>query len=267
MSLIDSHCHLDRLDLAKLGGSLDTVLNQARDAGVDAMLCVGINLEDFPVVRGLAEAHPQVFASVGVHPGEEPGIEPDVSGLMELADHPRVVAIGETGLDYYYGGDNAARQRERFRVHIRTAREVNLPLIVHTRDAAQDTLRLMREERADVAGGVMHCFTGDYDTAMAAIDLGFYISFSGIVTFKNADDLRQVAARLPMERLLIETDAPYLTPVPYRGKANQPAYVRYVAECIAEIRGESTDTVAAVTSENFFRLFGRKVRADSAEAG
>jgi len=264
MSLIDSHCHLDRLDLAKLGGTLETVLDQARDAGVDAMLCVGINLEDFPVVRGLAEAHPQVFASVGVHPGEGEGIEPTVSSLTQLADHPRVVAIGETGLDYYYGGDNTARQRERFRVHIRAARETGLPLIVHTRDAAQDTLRLMREERADVAGGVMHCFTGDYDTAMAAIDLGFYVSFSGILTFKNADDLRQVAARLPMSRLLIETDAPYLTPVPFRGKANQPANVRYVADCIAAIRSESAATVAAATSDNFFRLFGSKVERISA---
>ena len=264
MSLIDSHCHLDRLDLAKLGGTLDTVLAQARDAGVEAMLCVGINLEDFPVVRGLAEAHPQVFASVGVHPGEGCGIEPDVSGLTQLADHPRVVAIGETGLDYYYGGDNAACQRDRFRIHIRAARETGLPLIVHTRDAAQDTLRLMREERADLVGGVMHCFTGDYDTAMAAIDLGFYISFSGIVTFKNADDLRQVAANLPMDRLLIETDAPYLTPVPFRGKANQPAYVRYVADCIAAIRNESADTIAAATSDNFFHLFGSKVQEISA---
>jgi TatD DNase family protein len=228
------------------------------------MLCVGINLEDFPVVRGLAENHPQVFASVGVHPGEVEGVEPEVSDLTQLADHPRVVAIGETGLDYYYGGDNAARQRERFRVHIRAARETGLPLIVHTRDAAQDTLHLMREERADLVGGVMHCFTGDYETATAAVDLGFYISFSGIVTFKNADDLRQVAARLPMDRLLIETDAPYLTPVPFRGKANQPAYVRYVADCIAAIRNESSETIAITTSKNFFRLFGSKVRRISA---
>ena len=255
LSLIDSHCHLDRLDLTKLDGDLDAVLVAARRNDVTHMLCVCIDMDNFPAVLGLAQRYPQVFASVGVHPNEKDTRDPEVQELVALAQAAKVVAIGETGLDYFHGEGDLEWQRQRFRRHIRAARECGKPLIIHTRDAREDTISIMREEGAAEAGGVMHCFTEDWAMAEQAMELGFYISFSGIVTFRNAEPLREVARHVPLQRMLVETDAPYLTPVPYRGKSNQPAYVRYVAEHIAEIRGESLETIAAVTTANFFTLF------------
>ena len=255
--LVDSHCHLDRLNLGPFGGELEKVLDMAAAAGVGHFLCVAIDLENWPNMVAQIAAYPNVFCSVGVHPSEDGGRAPTVAELVELAQHPRVVAIGETGLDYYYGAANASRQQARFRTHIGAARESGKPLIVHTRDAKADTLRILAEEGADVVGGVLHCFTEDWEMAALAMELNFYISFSGIITFKNAQQIQDVARRMPAERILIETDSPYLAPVPHRGKPNQPAWVRYVAECVAMLRGESCHRVAEVTSENFFRLFGR----------
>jgi TatD DNase family protein len=226
------------------------------DAGVGHALCVAVNLENLPRVLDLARAHGNLFASVGVHPDHDEGREPGVEELVELAGLPKVVAIGETGLDYYrMRREEVDWQRQRFRVHIRAARRAGKPLIIHTRNAAADTLAIMQEEGADQAGGVMHCFTESWEVAQAALDMGFYISFSGIVSFKNALELKEVARRVPLDRLLIETDAPYLAPVPHRGRRNEPAYVRHVAEEIARLRGISLEAVEAATTANFFRLF------------
>ncbi|MCL4798319.1 MAG: TatD family hydrolase [Burkholderiales bacterium] len=250
--LVDSHCHLD---FAEFRGRLPELLDAMRAAGVTYALCVCVTLEDFPGVIALAEAHPNLFASVGVHPDYPDAGAVAPERLAALADHPRVVAIGETGLDYYRLTGDLEWQRERFRSHIRAARLAGKPLIVHTRAAAADTLRIMREERAGEVGGVMHCFTESREVADAAVALGFHVSFSGIVTFKNAGALREVAASIPLERLLVETDSPYLAPVPHRGKTNQPAYVRHVAEAVAAIRGIPLPHLAAATTDNFFRLF------------
>jgi len=250
--LVDSHCHLN---FEPLGQDIEGVLTRAQDAGVAHMLCVAVTLEKFPEVKGLADAHANIYASVGVHPNERTGEEPDVERLMALADDHNVVAVGETGLDYYRSEGDLEWQRDRFRVHIRAARKAKKPLIIHTREAAADTLRIMTEEGAEDAGGVMHCFTESWETARRALDLGFYISFSGIVTFRTADALREVARKVPADRLLIETDCPYLAPVPYRGKTNEPALVRYVAECVAAERGSTADAIADLTTENFFNLF------------
>lgn len=250
--LVDSHCHLN---FPELSGRIDDALALMRDNRVTHALCVSVTLQDFPQVRELAERYPHIYASVGVHPDY-----PDVplvteEELIDLAGHPKVVAIGETGLDYFRIKDDCEWQRERFRTHIRAARRSRKPLIIHTREAAADTLRIMREERAGEVGGVMHCFTEGWEVAQGAMDLGFYISFSGIVTFKNAVGLKDVARRVPLERMLIETDAPYLAPVPFRGKTNEPGLVKYVAEEIARLRGIALDEVGAATSSNFFKLF------------
>jgi TatD DNase family protein len=218
-------------------------------------LCVSVNLETFPDVLAVAERFPNIFASAGVHPDDRSGEEPDVARLVSLADHPKVVAIGETGLDYYRVEGAADWQRERFRTHIRAARQTGKPLIIHTREAAADTLRIMREEAAAEVGGVMHCFTETADVARQAMEMNFMISFSGIVTFKNATALKDVARDLPLEYMLIETDSPYLAPIPFRGKTNQPAYVRFVAEEIARLKGIPIGAIAEATSANFFRLF------------
>lgn len=254
-ALVDSHCHLDRLDFERLGGTLDDVFAIAESQGVTRMLCVSITLETFPAVLALAHRYPRVFASVGVHPNEPDCHDPDVAELIGLADDPKIVAIGETGLDYFRSSGDLEWQRRRFRHHIQAALVTGKPLIIHTRDAEQDTLQIMREEQANNIGGVMHCFTGSRALAEAAIDMGFYISFSGIVTFNNAEALREVARWVPAERLLVETDSPYLTPVPLRGKPNQPGNTRLVAECLARIRECSVDDIARQTSENFYRLF------------
>lgn len=248
--LTDSHCHLDRLS-----GDLEETLARADEAGVGWFLCVSINMENVERVIEIAGRHPSVYATVGVHPNEQEGREADLEELLSLAERPKVVAIGETGLDYFHGKGDLEWQRERFRRHIAAAKITGKPLIVHMRDAAADTLSLLREEKADEVGGVMHCFTGDWETAVSAMELGFHISFSGIITFRNADPLRAVAARVPEDRLLIETDSPYLAPVPYRGKPNQPAYVRRVAECLAELRGSSLEQIAEKTTANFHHLF------------
>ena len=222
---------------------------------VGLAVCIGVNLEDFPRVLALAEAHPQLWATVGVHPEYTDVREPDENELLALANHPKVIAIGETGLDYYWQKDKPEWQRARFRTHIRAARRCGKPLVVHTRESAEDTLKVLAEEGADAVGGVMHCFTENWEVARRALDLGFYISFSGIVTFKNAAIVKDVAQKCPLERILVETDSPYLAPMPYRGKQNQPAYVRHVAEEIARLRDISLDDVTAATTENFFTLF------------
>lgn len=254
---VDSHCHLDFPDLAPRTAE---ILAKMRENAVSHALCVSVNLADWPGVLALAEAHANLFASVGVHPDYEDVEEPDVAGLAARAAHPKVVAIGETGLDYFRLKGDLEWQRERFRTHIRAARETGLPLIIHTREAAADTLAIMREEKASEVGGVMHCFTETLDVARAAIEQGFYISFSGIVTFKNAQALKEVAAAIPLERILIETDSPYLAPVPHRGKTNEPGLVCHVAEEIARLRGISLEAVGEASSKNFFTLF-RKAAA------
>ncbi|MDO8436832.1 MAG: TatD family hydrolase [Nitrosomonadaceae bacterium] len=250
--LVDSHCHLDFPDLAV---NLDELLANMRDNDVGHALCVSVNLQDFPRVLALAEAHPNLFASVGVHPDYENLAEPQAAQLATLACHPRVVAIGETGLDYFRLKGDLEWQRERFRQHIRAARLCNKPLIIHTREAAADTLRIMTEEGADSVGGVMHCFTESWEVAQQAMEMNFYISFSGIVTFKKATNLKDIAKKIPLERMLVETDSPYLAPVPHRGKINQPAFVRHVAEEIAVLRGITVGEVATATTRNFFKLF------------
>lgn len=250
--LVDSHCHLDFPELAN---RIDQVLDSMKDAKVGAALCIGVSLEGLPGVLSLAEKHKNLFASVGVHPEHQDCLEPDVDTLLRYAHHDRVIAIGETGLDYYWHKDKPEWQRNRFRVHARAAKASGKPLIIHTRDAAEDTLRIMREEGADAVGGVMHCFTEDQSVADRAISLGFHISFSGIVTFKNAWQLKEVARTIPLDRLLVETDSPYLAPVPYRGKINEPAYVRHVANEIALLRGIDIEELEQVTTDNFCRLF------------
>lgn len=251
--LVDSHCHLDFPELAD---RIDQVLESMKNARVGAALCIGVSLEGLPGVLSLAEKHENLYASVGVHPEHHDCAEPDVETLMQHARHERVLGIGETGLDYYWHKDKPEWQRERFRIHIRAAIASNKPLIIHTREAAEDTIRIMREEGAEDVGGVMHCFTETQSVADSALSLGFYISFSGIVTFKNARQLKEVARKIPLERLLVETDSPYLAPVPYRGKINEPAYVRHVADEIATLRGMDIGAVEQATTENFCRLFG-----------
>jgi TatD DNase family protein len=256
MFLVDSHCHLDLLDLSNFGGRLDGVIENARAHGVDAMLCVSISLRNFAQVLSAARTFPNVYASVGVHPNEREGNEPTNEDLARLArSDAKVIAIGETGLDYYRTSGDLEWQRERFRRHIRAAKAARLPLIVHMRAAEADTLRILQEEGADAVGGVMHCFTADRATADAAMDLGFYISFSGIVTFASAKELREVAAHIPEDRILLETDSPYLAPVPHRGRPNQPAYTRFTAEFIAHLRGVPVERLAEATTRNFVRLF------------
>jgi len=258
--LVDSHCHLD---FPELSGDLDTIFTLMRENGVGRALCISVRLEDFPRVRALAETHDHLYATVGVHPDYEEIHEPAVEELVQLAGHPKVISIGETGLDYYRLKGDLEWQRDRFRTHIRAARTSGKPLVIHTRSAAEDTLRIMHEEGAANVGGVMHCFTESWETAQAAIGLGFYISFSGIVTFKNAHAIKEVAKQVPLERMLIETDSPYLAPAPFRGKINQPGYVKYVAEEIARLKGVNVEEVAKKTTDNFFKLFKLKVEYSS----
>ena len=253
--LVDSHCHLDMLDLEPFGGRMEGVLDAARAQDIGHFLCVSINMEDYPGMLALAEPLQQVSVSVGLHPNEQGGHDPETEELVELARHPKVVAIGETGLDYFRSEGDLDWQRERFRRHIAAAKLSQKPLIIHSRDAKKDTLDILEAEGASEAGGVMHCFTGDWDMAERAMALNFYISFSGIVTFKSAQVLQDVAKKMPPDRMLVETDCPYLAPVPHRGKPNQPAFVRHVAEYVAELRGETYEQVAANTTGNFRNLF------------
>lgn len=253
--LVDSHCHLDRLDLAAHGGSLDAALDAARARGVGQFLCIGVSADNAQAVKALAERYADVHCSVGVHPLDlEPGSAPALDWLLGELAHPRVVAIGETGLDYHYEPEAAELQQEAFRLHLEAARIIAKPVIVHTREARADTLALLREAALPQAG-VLHCFTEDWEMARSALDLGFYISLSGIVTFRNADALREVARQVPADRLLVETDSPYLAPIPHRGKPNLPEYVRDVAEFLATLRGVSLETLAEQTTANFHRLF------------
>ena len=250
--LVDSHCHLNFPELSE---NIQSVRQQMQDAQVGHALCVSVTLDKFPEVLALATEFDNFYASVGVHPDYEDIDEPTVSQLVSLAAHPKIIAIGETGLDYFRLTGDLEWQRERFRTHIRAAIQAQKPLIIHTRSAAEDTLRIMAEEGADQIGGVMHCFTENLQVARAAIDMGFYISFSGIVTFKNATQIKEVAQSIPLDKVLVETDSPYLAPVPFRGKTNQPAYVQHVAQEIANLRGISYAQVAEATTQNFFQLF------------
>lgn len=251
---VDSHCHLDFPELA---GDLPQILDDMAQNRVGHALVVAVSKPEWARIRELVAPHPHLFASVGVHPDYPDTEEPSVDDLLTAAQDPKVVAIGETGLDYYRGSEPFDWQRERFRVHIRASRQSGLPLIIHTRSAAADTIRIMAEEGAQEAGGVMHCFTESWEVAQAAMELGFYISFSGIVTFKNAVDLQEVARRVPLERMLIETDSPYLAPVPYRGKRNDPSKVPHVAQKIADLRGIALAEVETRTTANFFELFSK----------
>jgi TatD DNase family protein len=253
--LVDSHCHLDRIDLSPYGGDLDAALAAAAERGISRMLCISVDRASVDVVCAIARSHPQVYASVGIHPldiGED--IE-SVESLCELASRPEVIAIGETGLDYYYSKDNVAAQQRSFRAHLKASSHSRKPVIVHSREAREDTLALIREAGDASVGGILHCFTESWEMAEQALDMNYYISFSGIITFKNAADLRAVVARVPLDRLLVETDSPYLAPIPFRGKSNEPKYTREVAQCVADIKGISLEEVAEQTSANFDRLF------------
>lgn len=252
--LVDSHCHLNFPELA---ANIDNVRSAMTENGVGHALCISVTLKDFPQVLALADKYPNFFASVGVHPDYESEPAFTSQTLVELAKHPKVIAIGETGLDYFRLTGDLEWQRERFRTHIRAAIEAKLPLVIHTRSSAEDTLHIMQEENAQLVGGVMHCFTETLDVAMRAIEMGFYISFSGIVTFKNANALKEVAQHVPLERILVETDSPYLAPIPYRGKTNQPAYVKHVAEEVARLRNISLEALTEASTRNFFTLFHR----------
>jgi TatD DNase family protein len=252
---VDSHCHLDRVALDHYENDFKRFVSTTIDSGIGHMLCVSIDLESWPSMVSLVEPYPQISISVGVHPNDRDRRDPSPVELVELAQHPKVVAIGETGLDYFHGTGELDWQRDRFRQHIEAAKQAEMPLIIHTRNAKSDTLSIMQSEGADQVGGVMHCFTEDWSMAEQAIEMGFYISFSGIITFKNAADLREVVQQIPIERLLIETDSPYLAPVPYRGKPNQPLYVRQVAECVAELKNLSVEEVARTTADNYYQCF------------
>ena len=249
---VDSHCHINFSDFADDTAQLVARMAAAR---VTHAMCISVTYPEWPSVVALTERYDNIYATAGVHPDYEDIEEPTVASLLERAAHPKVQAIGETGLDYFRLQGDLSWQRERFRRHIRAARECDKPLVIHTRSASEDTLAIMREERASEVGGVMHCFTETWDVASAAMDLGFHISFSGIVSFKSAKDLRAVARQMPLERMLIETDSPYLAPVPYRGKRNEPSFVPYVAAAIAAERGVDVETIGAATSQNFFSLF------------
>ncbi|MGB0866406.1 MAG: TatD family hydrolase [Granulosicoccaceae bacterium] len=250
--LIDSHCHLN---FDSLHEELPQVLQRASDAGVSHMLCISCTMEDYPTIRSISDAHENIYASVGVHPCYTDVPEPTIDELIEYARDDGVVAVGETGLDYMRIEGNMDWQRERFRRHIEAAAGVDKPLIIHTRAAADDTIAMLRDHNAARSGAVMHCFAEDWNIASQALEMGFYISLSGIVTFKSAKAVQEVAQKAPLDRLLVETDSPYLAPVPYRGKRNEPAYVRHTAQFVADLRGISLEELGAATSENFFRLF------------
>lgn len=258
--LVDSHCHLDRLDLSRYEGGLADAIAAAREQGVSHMLCVCISDDNRQQVVDIANAYDGLYASVGVHPSDVMEAPVGVAELEGWAGAGKVVALGETGLDYHYSADKKEVQLQSFANHLTAGARIGLPVIVHTRDAREDTISIIREHGSTATAGVMHCFTESWDMARQALDYGYYISLSGIVTFKNAETLREVAKKVPLDRLLVETDSPYLAPVPYRGKPNEPKYVREVAAFIAELRGLSFESLAEQTSENFFRLFARAER-------
>jgi TatD DNase family protein len=255
--LIDSHCHLNMLDLTDFGGDLNQVMVQAQANEVGTMLTVCVTLDDLPNIESIANQFPNIYTSVGVHPNECLQIEPSVEDLLRLAAYPKCIAMGETGLDYFrIETDTEKNQQQlRFRHHIRAALAAKKPLIIHTRQASSDTIRILQEEHAQDIGGVMHCFTEDWAVAQQALELNFYISFSGIVTFKSATDLQETAKKVPLDRILIETDSPYLAPVPFRGKQNHPALVKHVAEAMSTLRNVPYADIAAATTANFYRCF------------
>ncbi|MBC8209736.1 MAG: TatD family hydrolase [Gammaproteobacteria bacterium] len=250
----DSHCHLDRIDLAEFNHDFDHLLKLTREQQVTEMVCISVNLESFDAMYRKIEHQSGVYTTVGVHPDYQDAQEPTVKALVELSSKDKVVAIGETGLDYFHT-DGPEWQRKRFRTHIEAALEVDKPLVIHTRQAKKDTIDILKEQQADKVGGVMHCFTEDWGMAKQAIDLGFYISISGIVTFKQADNVREMASKIPDDRLLIETDSPWLAPAPYRGKSNYPGHIHLVAEKLAEIRHTDIETIAAITTKNARELY------------
>lgn len=254
--LIDSHCHLDRIDLTPYQNDFANFMVAAKESQIEHLLTIAIDLEAYPGMLALVADYPQISVTVGVHPNEQDGKEPTVNELIALGQFDKVIGIGETGLDYFRSDGDLGWQQQRFRNHISAAKALKKPIIVHTRDAKQDTLRILQEENAAEVGGIIHCFTEDWEFAQGALDLGFYISFSGIVTFNSAKEIKEVAKKVPTDRFLVETDSPYLAPVPYRGKPNYPTYVRYVAEQIAELRGTSLSQVTEESTNNFRTLFG-----------
>ncbi|MDD5579723.1 MAG: TatD family hydrolase [Methylobacter sp.] len=253
--LIDSHCHLDRIDLKPYQNDFGCFIQEAENSQIDHMLCIAIDLESYPAMLDLVSGYPQISVTVGVHPNTQDGNDPSVDELVALGSQDKVIGIGETGLDYFRSEGDLGWQQQRFRNHINAAKILKKPLIIHTREAKQDTLRILEEERAGEVGGIIHCFTEDWEFAQKALDLNFYISFSGIVTFNNAKEIKAVAKKVPADRFLIETDSPYLAPMPFRGKANYPMYVRYVAEHIAELRGTTLNQIADLSTKNFNSLF------------
>ncbi len=252
---IDSHCHLDRIDLKKFDNNFSQLMQTIQQGKVERLLCVAITLQDYPAMKALVDELDYVDISVGVHPGDIKDEAIDLQNLIKLGADAKVVAIGETGLDYYYTKETREQQMAAFRVHLQAANELHKPVIIHTRDAQQDTLDILGEGDVENCGGVMHCFTESWDMARQALDMGMYISFSGIVTFRNAQELRDVARQVPDDRFLIETDSPYLAPVPHRGKQNHPGWVGHVAECLAEVRGGSLEQIAELSKQNYLRLF------------
>jgi len=252
---IDSHCHLDRIDLKDFNNSFNELLDTIQQAQVERMLCVSISLDEYPAMKALVANRPDIDISVGVHPCDTQDDTVKLQQLIELGSDPKVVAIGETGLDYYYAKDTREQQLASFKVHMQAANELQKPVIIHTRDAQQDTLDILKDYNVASCGGVLHCFTESWDMARQALDMGMYISFSGIVTFRNADALRDVARQVPDDRFLIETDSPYLAPVPHRGKQNHPGWVGHVAECLADVRGSNVERIAELSRLNYLRLF------------
>lgn len=253
--LVDSHCHLDRIDLDPYQNDFSCFMQEAENSHIEHMLCIGIDLESYPAMCELVSGYQSISVTVGIHPNEQEGKDPGVEELIQLGSEDHVVGIGETGLDYFRSEGNLTWQQERFRNHIKAAKVLKKPLVIHSRDAKEDTLRILAEEDAGVAGGVIHCFTEDWDMAKRALDLNFYISFSGIVTFNSAKEIKEVAKKIPSERFLIETDSPYLAPVPFRGKPNYPTYVKFVAEQIAELRNTGFFEIAEQSTRNYYSLF------------
>jgi TatD DNase family protein len=255
--LIDSHCHLDRLDLKPYHSDFSCFMQEIHNHHIEHLLCIAIDLESYPAMLALVADYPEISVTVGVHPNVDDGKEPSVEELIALGTPDKVIAIGETGLDYFRSTGELDWQQQRFRRHIQAAKTLNKPLIIHTRDAKQDTLRILREEHAEQVGGVIHCFTEDWEFAEQALALNFYISFSGIVTFNSAKTIQEVAKRVPADKFLIETDSPYLAPVPHRGRPNYPTYVHHVAEQLATLRGTTVETIAQQSTANFYRLFNK----------
>ena len=253
--LIDSHCHLDRIDLAPYQNDFACFMHEAENSRIEHLLCISIDLEAYPAMLDLVTPYPQISVTVGVHPNSRDGHEPSTEELIALGQNDKVIGIGETGLDYFRSEGDLDWQHQRFRNHINAAKALKKPLIIHTREAKYDTLRVLEEEGAGEVGGIIHCFTEDWEFAKTALDLNFYISFSGIVTFNSAKEIQDVAKKVPEGRFLIETDSPYLAPVPFRGRPNYPTYVRYVAEKLAELRGTTINSIAQSSTENFYRLF------------